>query len=607
MNGEHGANATRTIAPDRAVVVSRDGGLRRRQDGVFVLADRVWRQTAVFFGDAHRTPGRVKTQAYLSRRRDLRRQQVAGAGGVNVQVVRGSRAPAQRQLGQANEGGEVHGLLVEPCPVRVQGTKPIEKTRAGGGGKSAREVLEDVVVGVDQTRRDQAAVGSEGTAGRRFAPGWPNSDDEAVIDRHPTASHFLAQVHRGHKLRPGDDQVDGPDSDGIGLGHFGESSCAGNRKSDPPVDPGRFVDGWVTSAHGRRKGRGVVRRQSRSRRPQRRDAALSTPQAQDAGAKGLGPIEVAAAKPVAAPLRAPLSAASLRAIQRAAGNRAACEVIKVQRLQHPDFPKDVGEMSDLELLKANRFAHERHFFGKSFSPEDRKAVFSEVRARDLDENSFSDERNNPMARHREFMPTRKDVGVEVAKPTFAVGSAGGGYLAAKDQPTAPGAVGGSAYHASTGGAVGSEVFGGLLLADSALGVWNGLSARQEAEERGDTAGVRLGTRKAKSQGWGVAGGATGVAGGGIKLGAALGSTAVGLASAGAGPPSPLMAGRAGADPRAGRGRPGPPQGGPPAGQQDRPGEQPERKVRGGHDRRASERQGAQSRLARLVPGPVLPG
>ena len=139
-----------------------------------------------------------------------------------------------------------------------------------------------------------------------------------------------------------------------------------------------------------------------------------------------------------------------------------------------------------------------------------------------------------MARHREFMPTRKDVGVEVAKPTFAVGSAGGGYLAAKDQPTAQGAVGGSAYHASTGGAVGSEVLGGLLLADSALGVWNGLSSRQEAEERGDTAGVRLGTRKAKSQGWGVAGGATGVAGGGIKLGAALGSTAVGLASAAGG-------------------------------------------------------------------------
>ena len=107
--------------------------------------------------------------------------------------------------------------------------------------------------------------------------------------------------------------------------------------------------------------------------------------------QGARPVEVAAAKPVAAPLRAPLTAASLRAIQRAAGNRAACEVIKVQRLQHPDFPKDVGEMSDLELLKANRFAHERHFFGKSFSPEDRKAVFSEVRARGLDENSFSDE------------------------------------------------------------------------------------------------------------------------------------------------------------------------------------------------------------------------
>ncbi len=89
-----------------------------------------------------------------------------------------------------------------------------------------------MVVGVDQARRDQAPVGPEGPAGRRFAPGRPNSDDEAVVDRHPSASHFLAQVHGGYKLRPGDDQVDGPNSDGIGLGHFGESSCAGNRKSD---------------------------------------------------------------------------------------------------------------------------------------------------------------------------------------------------------------------------------------------------------------------------------------------------------------------------------------------------------------------------------------
>ncbi len=274
---------------------------------------------------------------------------------------------------------------------------------------------------------------------------------------------------------------------------------------------------------------------AKARQPEgRRGSSLSTAQSESNSTKRLQSLQPGTRDSGAALPSAPLSPATLRAIQRAAGNRAVCQVIKVQRLQHPDFPKDVGEMSDLELLKANRFAHERHFFGKSFSPEDRKAVFSEMRARDLDDNSLSDERNDPMARHREFMPTRKDVGVEVAKPTFAVGSAGGGYLAAKDQPTAPGAVGGSAYHASTGGAVGSEIFGGLLLADSALGVWNGLSARQEAQERGDTAGVRLGTRKAKSQGWGVAGGATGVAGGGIKLGAALGSTAVGLASAAGG-------------------------------------------------------------------------
>ena len=64
---------------------------------------------------------------------------------------------------------------------------------------------------------------------------------------------------------------------------------------------------------------------------------------------------------------------------------------------------------------------------------------------------------------------------------------------------------------STHSAMGAEVFGGLLLVDSLVGVGRGFSAMDKAAKRGDTAGHRLGTRKVQQQGWGVAGGATGVA------------------------------------------------------------------------------------------------
>ena len=157
VNGEHGARAIRTMAPRERSWWADDGRLAGGQDGVFVLAHRVRRQAAVLFGDAHRTPGRVEAEADLARGGDLGRQQVAGAGGVDVQVVGRRRAAAQRQLGQADEGRKVDGFLVEQGPVRVQDAQPIEQARADGGRKSAGEVLEDVVVGVDQARRDQAA------------------------------------------------------------------------------------------------------------------------------------------------------------------------------------------------------------------------------------------------------------------------------------------------------------------------------------------------------------------------------------------------------------------------------------------------------------------
>ncbi len=228
---------------------------------------------------------------------------------------------------------------------------------------------------------------------------------------------------------------------------------------------------------------------------------------------------------------APLTRAGVLAIQRTAGNRAACQIVKVQRLEHPDFPKKAAEMKDWELLKAYRYANERHVLGKELGREDRIAVFSEMRKRGLEENNT--ELDNPLESYRDLMPTRKQIGVEVAKPTAAVGGAAAGYLGARGHlSTAPGAIS-YPHHSPTSAptALGSEIFGGLLLVDSAIGMARGYNAMGEANKRGDVAGGMLGARKVKQQSWGAAGGATGVAAGGMKLGAALGSTAAGLAAA----------------------------------------------------------------------------
>ena len=83
--------------------------------------------------------------------------QVAGAARMQVQVVGGGRAAAQGKLAQAHPGGYVRRLLVEAAPHRIQGAQPGEQVAGQCRGERARQVLVQVVVGVDQARRHQAA------------------------------------------------------------------------------------------------------------------------------------------------------------------------------------------------------------------------------------------------------------------------------------------------------------------------------------------------------------------------------------------------------------------------------------------------------------------
>ena len=106
------------------------------------------------------------------------RDQVAAAGGVHVEVVHRRGAAAERQLGQADPRREVGGLLVEPGPDRVERRQPAEQVRRRRRAVGPGEVLVDVVMGVDQARRDQAAVGPHRADGCRLGPGRPDAADQ---------------------------------------------------------------------------------------------------------------------------------------------------------------------------------------------------------------------------------------------------------------------------------------------------------------------------------------------------------------------------------------------------------------------------------------------
>ena len=101
LNGEHGASATRVIAPWRAVVVAADGLLAGGEDVVVVGHDVVGRQAAVLLRQRHRAARRVEAHAEVARRRRSRRRagrrRRAGGG-------RGGRSRSCTRTGPARRG-----------------------------------------------------------------------------------------------------------------------------------------------------------------------------------------------------------------------------------------------------------------------------------------------------------------------------------------------------------------------------------------------------------------------------------------------------------------------------------------------------------------------
>jgi hypothetical protein len=94
----------------------------------------------------------MEPQPHLAGGGDLGRPQIAGAPRKHVEMVGAGGAAAERQLGQSHPGREIHRLLVQARPQRVQAGQPLEQRAAGDGGIRPGEVLVQVVVGVDEAR-----------------------------------------------------------------------------------------------------------------------------------------------------------------------------------------------------------------------------------------------------------------------------------------------------------------------------------------------------------------------------------------------------------------------------------------------------------------------
>ncbi len=142
-------------------------------------------------------------------------------------MVGGGRAAAQRELDQADVGGDVHGLLVQARPQRVERPQPGEQRTGHRRRVRPGEVLEDVMVGVHQAGGDQAAGRVQSPPGRRErVDGRPDRADQAAGHRHPAAGQLPAPLVDGcHQLGAVYEQVDRVRA-GCRRGHRGAGGSA---------------------------------------------------------------------------------------------------------------------------------------------------------------------------------------------------------------------------------------------------------------------------------------------------------------------------------------------------------------------------------------------
>ena len=133
----------------------------------------------------------TRRTAELPRGLNLRLDEPAPAAREDVVVVEDGRAAGEHQLGQARARRGVLGLGVDPGPGRVELDEPLEQRRLLR--PSARERLVEVVVGVDEARRDEGAAERYPLVRLGLLAG-SHRGDEAVLDQDPAVGVLGARV-----------------------------------------------------------------------------------------------------------------------------------------------------------------------------------------------------------------------------------------------------------------------------------------------------------------------------------------------------------------------------------------------------------------------------
>ena len=152
-NGEQGATASCTIPSASWSPASRS--VSARMSSIDSTSESGGRPPSRL-AEVHRAARGDDPHAELSGRLHLRLPEPGPAAREDVVVVEDRRAAGQRELGEPGPRGRVLGLGVDPRPDRVELAQPLEERRLLGPG--ARERLVQVVVRVDEARRDDRSA-----------------------------------------------------------------------------------------------------------------------------------------------------------------------------------------------------------------------------------------------------------------------------------------------------------------------------------------------------------------------------------------------------------------------------------------------------------------
>jgi hypothetical protein len=194
----------------RRVMVGVDRRRRRGEDRVEVLHDVVGRQPALALAEVHRTPGGQEAQADPPRRLDLGTEDVAPVPREDVVVVHRGRAAGPREPPEPGRGSGTHDVLVDAAPDGVELGQPAEE--GGVDRQSAGGPLVEVVVGVDEAGRGQAAGGVDHVGGAPVVheAAGTHGDDAGPLDHHVTDGVLgPRRVHRRHRATVQDQLRDG--------------------------------------------------------------------------------------------------------------------------------------------------------------------------------------------------------------------------------------------------------------------------------------------------------------------------------------------------------------------------------------------------------------